>query len=233
MANKFLTFLQNEKQKNYFIELEQKLKNEQQFYSIYPNDTLRYRALEFFEPEETKLIILGQDPYYLANQADGLAFSTQLNKCPRSLANMIKELLKDYPQSVVETYSLNSWAKQGVLLLNTVLSVREKQPNSHQNLGWSQFILNLIKFVYLNNQNTLIALWGNQALKFIQPLIEQQIIKPQNMIVCSHPSPLSYARGKVSFKDFNFYKKVNQRLTIPIDFSLRKDDNDYYIKRIK
>ncbi|MCT4469720.1 uracil-DNA glycosylase [Mycoplasma sp. HS2188] len=223
MANKFTEFLHKEQQKDYFIELKQKLKLEQEKYTIYPSDNDRYRALEFFEPEDAKLIILGQDPYHLPNQADGLAFSTKQNQCPRSLANMIKELLKDYPQAKIETFSLDSWAKQGVLLLNTVLSVREKEPNSHKYLGWEKFVLNLLQFVYESNSNVLIALWGNQALKFVQPLVDSGVINAKNMIVCSHPSPLSYSRGKVSFKDFNFYKKVNAKLLNPIDFSIRKE----------
>ncbi|MBU4689945.1 uracil-DNA glycosylase [Mycoplasma zalophidermidis] len=231
--NKFDTFLNIEKKKNYFIELQSKLRQEEINYEIYPAEKDRFRALKFFEPEDTKLIILGQDPYYLAGQADGLAFSTRQNKCPRSLNNMLKELIKDYPNSIIETYSLESWAKQGILLINTTLSVRSKTPNSHSALGWDIFVKNLIKYVIGFNPKVLFGLWGKQAQDFVKEFIDLKLISRDQIIACSHPSPLSYSRSTNSFKDFNFYKKVNQKLTKPIDFSLRKENHDSNIKRIK
>lgn len=221
--NSFLWFIQNEKNKDYFLRLYTFLSIEGKKYNIWPTEKDRFKALEFFKPSETKVIILGQDPYHQARQADGLAFSTKLNKCPRSLANIIKEINKEYPQALIETYSLEHWAKQGVLLLNTILSVRENEANSHTNQGWEIFIMNLLKFVLEWNSNVIFALWGLQAQNFIKPLIKEGLIDPNNVLCTSHPSPLSYARGNNSFKNSQIFTKINNKLNKSIDFSLRKD----------
>ncbi|MGV2393795.1 UNVERIFIED_CONTAM: hypothetical protein O8I53_13100 [Campylobacter lari] len=106
MKNKFFEFIKQESLKPYFKDLNNKINKEAKTNIIYPKKENIFECLKYFEPEETKLIILGQDPYFLKNQADGLAFSTNLDKCPRSLSNIIKEIKKDYPEAIVETYSL-------------------------------------------------------------------------------------------------------------------------------
>ncbi|WP_029609054.1 uracil-DNA glycosylase [Mycoplasma simbae] len=221
--NSFQDFIQSQHNLDYFKKLQSFIDQDEQKYNIYPLKQHRYRTLSFFEPIDTKLIIIGQDPYHLPHQADGLAFSTHLDTPPRSLSNIIKEVKKDYPECLIQTYSLDSWAKQGVLLINTVLSVREKQPNSHANMGWEIFVANLIEFIINIKKDIVFGIWGNSAYQFIKPFIDKGLINPEQIIYCSHPSPLAYARTNKSFKDFGFFKKVNQKLDQNIDFSLRKE----------
>lgn len=221
--NKFYDFLENESKQDYFKLILEKVDKSSKNSVIWPKKSNWFRALTFFEPNETRLIIIGQDPYHNPNQADGLAFSTRLQKCPKSLANIIKEVKKDYPNSIFETYSLDFWAKQGVLLINTVLTVEEFKANSHKDIGWQQFVFKLIEFIANINQNVIFGLWGKQSYQFIKPLIESSKISENQIIYTSHPSPLSYARTNQSFKDSNFFIKVNSKLTKSIDFSMRKE----------
>ncbi|VEU60706.1 uracil-DNA glycosylase [Mycoplasmopsis bovigenitalium] len=221
--NKFYDFLENESKQDYFKLILEKVNNSSKNNVIWPKKSDWFRALTFFEPNETRLIIIGQDPYHNPNQADGLAFSTRLKKCPKSLANIIKEVKKDYPNSIFETYSLDFWAKQGVLLINTVLTVEEFKANSHNDIGWQQFVFKLIEFIANINQNVIFGLWGKQSYQFIKPLIESGKISENQIIYTSHPSPLSYTRTNQSFKDSNFFRKVNSKLTKSIDFSMRKE----------
>ncbi|QSF13674.1 uracil-DNA glycosylase [Mycoplasma sp. Mirounga ES2805-ORL] len=223
MKNSFKWFLDEESQKYYFKKIVNKLDQlEQSGQTIYPKKKDRFRALDFFKPSETKLIIIGQDPYFLENQADGLAFSTRDSKCPRSLQNIIKEIKKDYPESVFETYQLDYWAKQGVLLLNAVLSVEANKVNSHIDLGWKEFIFNLLDFVLKHNSKVIFGLWGNNAKKLFEEFKTKFNYKNITYLLTSHPSPLSYSKTNRSFKDSMFFKKINEMLESEIDFSIRK-----------
>lgn len=223
MKNSFQTFLKHEESKNYYQELIKKVTQEEQKHNVFPPKELRFNALNYFEAEETKLIIIGQDPYYLKNQADGLAFSTQSNVCPKSLNNIFKELKKDYPQTNIETYSLKSWAKQGVLLINTCLSVNENQPLSHKNFGWEIFVINLIKYILNKNKNVIFGIWGNDAKRILQIVRKDYKIDENKIVFTSHPSPLAYSKTTNSFKDSKFFIRVNSLLKNPINWDLRKD----------
>lgn len=215
MKNKFDDFLKIEKEKEYFKEILNKIAIEEKNHVIVPKLSERFKALQFFEPEETRVIIIGQDPYYLENQADGLAFSTTLNKTPKSLFNMMIEIKKDYPDTIFETNSLDYWALQGVLLINSSLSVNLNYPNSHANFGWDKFVKNLIKYIISFNKKVVFGILGNNAKKIIDSLV----INWDNVVFSAHPSPLSYYRG---FKDSHFFKRINDKLDKKIDFSIRK-----------
>ncbi|WP_027120349.1 uracil-DNA glycosylase [Mycoplasmopsis lipofaciens] len=226
MKNSFISFFNNESKKDYFINIQQYLKKlDEQNIIYYPKKENIFTFLDYCEVEEIKLIILGQDPYFLPNQADGMAFSTNDTKPPRSLINIIKELKKDYPDSKIETFSLKSWAKQGVLLLNTALTVEHKKPNSHKNLGWNIFIENCIRFILEKNTNVIFGIWGNQAFNFLKPIINDMNVDERLIIRTSHPSPLSYSKTENSFKDSKFFIRVNALLKTnnQINFDIKKE----------
>lgn len=224
MKNKFLCFIEQEKQKEYFKKLLKKIENESKTHNVFPQKENWFRCLKYFEPEEIKLIIIGQDPYFLKGQADGLAFSTELNVCPRSLNNIFKELKKDYEDIKIETYSLEQWARQGVLLINATLTVNENAAGSHRNFGWEIFLDNLLNFIFKNNPKVITGIWGNEAHEIMEPIIKKYNLKEnERYIKTSHPSPLSYSRTNRSFKDSKFFKRVNNLLDKPIDFNLRKE----------
>ncbi|WP_029513260.1 uracil-DNA glycosylase [Mycoplasmopsis primatum] len=218
MKNKFWDFIEHERNQEYFQNLMKKIEIEKQRHNVFPEDKNIFECLKYCEPEDLKLIIIGQDPYYLKDQADGLAFSTQNKQCPKSLQNILKELKKDYPNTIIETYSLKSWAKQGVLLLNSSLTVNENMPKSHSNFGWKIFVSNLLDYIIKLNNKVIFGIWGNDALALVKNKIDNNRI-----IFTTHPSPLAYAKTNHSFKDSNFFIKVNNKLEEKINFDLRKE----------
>ncbi|WP_426460959.1 uracil-DNA glycosylase [Mycoplasma hafezii] len=206
MKDSFLKILQTEGQKPYFQNILNGLQEtEKNGKNIYPHQMDMFRPFEFFQLPETKVVILGQDPYHSLNVADGLAFSTKQAKTPASLRNMFKELQKDYPKTKIETNDLSAWAKQGVLLLNTVWTVTENEPNSHKSFGWQQFTHVVLENVLKENPNAIFVILGREAEKFTKDLN----INPKNKIVLSHPSPYSYKKG---FENGEMFKKINNRL---------------------
>ncbi|ADE19684.1 uracil-DNA glycosylase [Mycoplasma crocodyli] len=206
MKYSWLDILQNEGKKQYFQNILSKLeKFEKEGYKIFPESQNMFRAFDFFQVNETKVVILGQDPYPTLGVADGLAFSTKSDKTPSSLKNIFKELKKDYQGIIIKSNDLSNWAKQGVLLLNTILTVNESQPNSHADIGWEKFNKVILEEVIKNNENVVFGLLGNSSKKIIDKLD----IKPKNVVFLSHPSPLGYHK---SFKDGEFFKKINNLL---------------------
>ncbi|WP_406614725.1 uracil-DNA glycosylase [Mycoplasma corogypsi] len=205
MKDSFLNILRREGQKPYFEQILSNLKTCPNDLSIYPHQVDMFRAFEFFQVEQTKVIIIGQDPYHTEGVADGLAFSTRSNKTPPSLKNMFKELLKDYPKTKIETNSLVDWAKQGVLLLNTVLTVEQGKPNSHQKFGWQTFTRSVLDEVCYQNPNVILVLLGKKAQQFAKGVK----LDPHNIIAIAHPSPFSYRHG---FENSSLFKLINQKL---------------------
>lgn len=224
MKTKFFNFIEAEKQKPYFQELISKIKHESMNHLVLPAEDKVFECFKYFEPEETKVIIIGQDPYATKGVADGLAFSTQKTICPKSLQNIIKEIKRDYPNAKVETNSLVSWAKQKVLLLNTTLTVNENQPNSHKTFGWKIFVNNVLDYIATNNQKFILVLWGNEALNNMKSFIKRNHISEERIIYASHPSPL--ANIKINDKSFvgsHMFKRINDLLDEKINFDLRKE----------
>ena len=187
-----------------FVEEEYKTK------TIYPPKEEIFNAFKLCPIDNVKVVILGQDPYHEEGQAHGLAFSTpEGHSIPRSLKNIFKEIESEYGYPIPDSGCLESWAKQGVFLLNTVLTVEEGNANSHSKCGWQTFTDNVIKI--LNNQDQAIAflLWGKQA-----ELKKELITNPNHLIIESaHPSPFSAYNGFFGTKQFsktnNFLKKNN------------------------
>ncbi len=211
--------IQSELKKPYFINLVEFLKQEDKSKTILPLKENRLSCLRLTPYEEVKVVIIGQDPYHNYHQAHGLAFSVEQGALPPSLKNIYKELVSDLNIDYPKTGNLTKWAKQGVLLLNTVLTVEVHQPLSHKNQGWETFTLEIVKRINEKISPVVFILWGAHAQKF-QIYINH---KNHHIITSVHPSPLSASRGFFGSKPFS---KTNQFLIEhhikPIDWSLNE-----------
>lgn len=206
LQNKWLELLQEEFEKEYYINLMKYIEEEYRQSIIYPQKENIFRALHRTDYESVSVVILGQDPYHGANQANGLSFSVSKGeKIPPSLRNMYKELQSDIGIDIPKHGDLMNWAKQGVLLLNTVLTVRESEANSHKGKGWEVFTDKIITLLNEREEPVIFVLWGNQAKEK-----KKLITSKQHYIVESvHPSPLSASRGFFGSKP---YSKINNIL---------------------
>lgn len=200
--------LSGEKTKPYFTELmtfvhEERLAGK----IIYPAQQEVFNALKLTPLEEVKVVILGQDPYHGPNQAHGLCFSVLRGvPPPPSLLNIFKELADDQPNFTMPQHgNLTSWAEQGVLLLNTVLTVEQSRAHSHANKGWEIFTDSVINAVNEHTQGTVFLLWGSHAQKKQQYLNQHR----HHILTSPHPSPLSAYRGFFGCRHFS---KTNQLL---------------------
>lgn len=199
----FFNFEQN---KEYYQQLMNFVNNEYENNTIFPKKEDIFNAFKYTELSNLKVVIIGQDPYHDYNQAHGLAFSvTETTPIPTSLKNIYKELELEYNTTIKQNGDLTYLASQGVFLLNTVLTVRLNEANSHKNIGWETFTDNAIKFINENKKNIVYMLWGNNAISK-KKLIDLN----NNMILTSpHPSPLSCYRG---FLGNNHFIKCNEYL---------------------
>lgn len=198
--------LEDETKKEYFKSLEKFVDSEYKETQIYPSKENIFKALELTPYNKLKIIILGQDPYHGEGQAHGLCFSVpDGQKQPPSLKNIYKELSNNLKTTPPLSGNLEHWAKQGALLLNTVLTVRANQANSHKNKGWEIFTDAIISKVNELTHPVCFVLWGSQAQKKI-PLINTEL---HNIIKSVHPSPLSAYRG---FLGSNQFSKINEKI---------------------
>ncbi|MBI5975093.1 uracil-DNA glycosylase [Staphylococcus canis] len=193
------------KEKHDFKAMHDFLEREYTTETVYPDKANIYQAFDLTSFEDIKVVILGQDPYHGPNQAHGLAFSVQPNaKFPPSLRNMYKELADDIGCERQSPH-LQDWAREGVLLLNTVLTVRKGEAHSHRGIGWEVFTNEIIQAVSTYKEGVVFILWGKPAQEKIK-LIDQS----KHLILKSpHPSPLSAFRGFFGSKP---YSKANQYL---------------------
>ena len=190
-------------------------------YTIYPPKNDIFSALHFCPLNEVKVVIVGQDPYHGAGQGHGLAFSVRMGvQPPPSLKNIFKELNNDLGMIPPKHGNLESWAKQGVLLLNSVLTVRHGEANSHANQGWEDFTDEIISIVNEQNEHVVFLLWGGPAAKKAQNVDDSK----HTIIKCSHPSPLAASRTKSPFLGSNCFSRANTALEqfhqTPIDWML-------------
>ena len=190
----------DEFQKPYFSELKEFLVQEKQKYTIYPKGSHIFAAFDNTPFDKVKVVILGQDPYHGASQAHGLAFSVNDGiPHPPSLQNIFKELRDDMGCDIPKSGNLSAWAKDGVFLLNTVLSVRASEANSHKDRGWEIFTNAVIKLLSDKKQNLVFILWGSPA-----GAKSSFINASKHLILKSpHPSPLSSYRGFFGSKPFS------------------------------
>ena len=221
IGNDWDELLKGEFEKPYYLELREFLKNEYSTKIIYPNMYDIFNALKYTSYKDTKVLILGQDPYHGENQAHGLAFSVKPGvKTPPSLLNMYKELNSEYGCFIPNNGFLVPWTEQGVLLLNTALTVRAHEANSHKGKGWEVFTDNIIRLLNERHDPVIFVLWGNNA-RSKKKLIDTQ---KHYIIESAHPSPLSASRGFLGSKPFS---KINEIL-----ISLGKTPIDWQIPNI-
>ncbi len=211
--------LEDEMEKDYYKKIRAFLINEYKTKTVYPKADDVMAALKTTSYADTKLVILGQDPYHGPNQANGLAFSVNRGeRLPPSLRNMYKELESDLGIEMTSIGDLTSWAQQGVLLLNTSLTVIQGQANSHSKIGWNIFTDRIISELSRREEPVIFVLWGNNA-KSKEALIDTS---RHYVIKSVHPSPLSASRG---FFGSRPYSKVNNILksigSDEIDFTVR------------
>jgi uracil-DNA glycosylase len=200
-------FILNEQQKDYYKHLDECVKNAYSNSTCYPEYHNIFRAFKLTPVENLKVVILGQDPYHEPDQAHGLAFSVLCKKNPPSLVNIYKEMESDLNVKLNQDGNLEYLAKQGVLLLNTILSVEEGKPLSHKNFGWETFTDNVIKYINTIEQPIAYILWGANAISK-----KKMITNPKHFVFTSaHPSPLSSYRGFFGSKPFS---TVNEFLQI-------------------
>jgi uracil-DNA glycosylase len=192
--------LQDEFSAPYFLSMTQFLNDERSAHHVFPPQEKVFAALHATSLRDTKVVILGQDPYHGAGQADGLAFSVSRNTAiPPSLRNILKELHDDLGVAVPTHGDLTSWAQQGVLLLNTTLTVREGEAGSHYGRGWETLTDVIIRKIDEKADSVVFLLWGTHARKK-KPLIT----RPHHVIIEGvHPSPLSAYRGFFGSKPFS------------------------------
>jgi len=207
-------FLEEELTKDYFLQLQEFVKNEYSSKNIYPEYKNIFRAFNLLAVNEVKVVIIGQDPYHGFMQANGLAFSVLQNmKIPPSLRNIYKELIDDIGCDMPCNGDLTSWAKQGVLLINSVLTVKEGEAHSHKNRGWEIFTNSIIKKLSQRDEAVVFILWGASSGKK-----EDLIDANKHLILKSaHPSPLSAYRGFFGSKPFsktNEYLKLHNKKEI-------------------
>lgn len=218
LGNDWDELLADEFKQEYYIKLRGFLKYEYSHYRIHPDMYDIFNALKWTSYKDTKVVILGQDPYHEVNQAHGLAFSVKVGvDIPPSLLNMYKELNNELGLYIPNNGYLEKWAHQGVMLLNASLTVRNGMANSHRNKGWELFTNSIISRLNEREDPVIFLLWGNNAKEK-----KALITNPQHYVLtAAHPSPLSASRG---FFGCGHFKKTNELLKAmdkePIDWQI-------------
>lgn len=221
LKNDWQYLLEDEFKKEYYLNLRKFLITEYKTRTIYPNMYDIFNALHYTEYKNVKVVILGQDPYHGPNQAHGLSFSVKPGvPAPPSLVNIYKELNSDLGCYIPNNGYLKKWTEQGVLLLNTVLTVRAGEANSHKNMGWEYFTDKIIGILNDREDPIIFILWGSHAQSKMT-----LITNPKHYTIKSvHPSPLSAHRGFLGSKPFS---KANDFLR-----SIGKEPIDWQIENI-
>ena len=199
--------LEKEFQADYFNNISLKTREEYSKFVCYPLGSKLFRAFDECPFNKLKVVIIGQDPYHGENQANGLCFSVDDGvEKPPSLKNIFKELNTSFTKNERTNSDLSDWSNQGVLLLNSILSVRRKFPGSHRHIGWEEFTENVIKIISKEKMNLVFMLWGNYAKN------KEKFIHDNNHLVLKsgHPSPLSANKG--FWFGNNHFKKCNDFL---------------------
>lgn len=221
IGNDWDEILKGEFEKEYYKNLREFLKKEYSTQEIFPNMYDIFNALKYTSYKDTKVVIIGQDPYHNVGQAHGLAFSVKPGvQTPPSLQNMYKELKDELDCFIPNNGYLVKWADQGVLLINTVLTVRAHNANSHKGMGWEIFTDNIIKYLSDREDPVIFLLWGANARS------KKKIIDKNKHIILEapHPSPLSAYRG---FFGCGHFKKTNEILE-----EMGKEKIDWQIENI-
>jgi len=217
-GNDWEEILKEETEKDYFKELLKKVDYEYENFTVYPAKENIFSSLSHTALKDVKVLLLGQDPYHGENQAHGLCFSVLDGvKKPPSLVNMMKELKSDLGIEIPESGCLLPWAEQGVLMLNTVLTVREGEPNSHKNIGWTKFTDKIISALNERRDPVIFLLWGANAKEKLG-----LVTNPWHFVLeAPHPSPLSASKGFFGSRHYSKVNTILERLgKTPVDWSL-------------
>ena len=219
LGNKWDEILKDEFDKEYYLKLRQFLKSEYANHTVYPDMYDIFNALKYTAYRDVKCVILGQDPYHGEGQAHGLSFSVRKGIAPPpSLVNIFKEIESDLGYKAPDHGYLEDWAKQGVLLLNAVLTVRKGQANSHKGKGWEKFTDRVVELLNERETPMVFILWGANAIA------KKDLITNKNHLILTgpHPSPLSAYRG---FFGGGYFSKANRFLEVtgqnPINWELK------------
>lgn len=194
-------FFRKVQRKAWFRDLMKEIEERRKRNRVFPEEELVFRAFHRLAPHQVKVIILGQDPYHGVGQAHGLAFSVPVGqKIPPTLRNIFKELEADLGIPMSDHGFLESWENEGVLLLNTVLTVEEGRPGSHAGLGWEQFTGEVISYLCSHGQPLVFLLWGNYARKWASYITARNNIL---VLQAPHPSPFSAHTGFLGCRHFS------------------------------
>lgn len=223
-----------------FAKLRAELGKEYQTHTCYPLPGQVFRAFEWTQFRDLRVVIIGQDPYH-NGIATGLAFATGNGKLSPSLRVIVKELFESHHMDVDPQFdtSLEHWARQGVLLLNTSLTVRQKEPNSHKKL-WEGFTLEVLKRIRTKHKNIVFVGWGKEAKSLIDGMIVHEPEEPtlslfpeeeesHLLLTAPHPAAESYSGGKAGFYGCNHFVKINEYLASPINFLKQEEDERRYL----
>ena len=218
IGNEWDTILKEEFEKDYYLKIREFLKQEYSHYKVYPDMHDIFNSLKYADYDNIKVVIIGQDPYHEEGQAHGLSFSVKHGiEIPPSLLNIYKELQDDLGCYIPNNGYLEKWAKQGVLLLNNVLTVRAHQANSHRTCGWETFTDSIITELNKREKPIVFLCWGSCAKQK-----EALITNPNHVILkAPHPSPLSAYRGFFGCKHFSKANEIlKQNGEEPIDWQI-------------
>ena len=222
IGNDWDDILAGEFEKPYFQKLEEFLRQEMAQHTVYPPEESVFNALKYSSYEKTKVVILGQDPYHEPNQAHGLCFSVKPDvEIPPSLVNIYQELHEDCGCEIPNNGYLEKWTKQGVLLLNTVLTVRAHQANSHRGIGWEEFTDAAIRVLNEQDRPMVFLLWGRPA-----QMKKSMLNNPKHLILeAPHPSPLSAYRGFFGCRHFSRTNEfLRENGLEPVDWQIENKD---------
>ena len=209
ITKNWFELLKNELNSKEFKELQTFLNNEYATYKIYPEAKNVFNALNLVKYDDVKVVIIGQDPYHQPHQAHGLCFSVlEGTELPPSLQNIFKEIEDETGKKPNTNGNLTSWAKQGVLLLNSVLTVRESCPNSHKNKGWELITSKIIKLLSERKDPVIFLLWGANAIQLGKDIDRSR----HYVLTCAHPSPLSAYNGFFGCGHFNKTNEILRKL---------------------
>ncbi len=218
IGNDWDELLKDEFTKEYYLKLRAFLASEYKSHLIHPDMYDIFNALKWTSYSDTKVVILGQDPYHEPGQAHGLAFSVMKGvKIPPSLVNMYKELNNELGCYIPNNGYLEKWARQGVMLLNSALTVRDGLANSHRNKGWEQFTNRVVELLNEREEPVIFMLWGNNAKEKMSIITNSQHV----IMTAAHPSPLSASRGFFGCGHFAAANKILAREgRSPIDWQI-------------
>lgn len=216
-------FFRKVQSKAWFKDLMKEIRERRKRNHVFPEEKLVFRAFHRLAPDQVKVVILGQDPYHGERQAHGLAFSVPVGqKIPPTLRNIYKELEADLGIPMPDHGFLESWEKEGVLLLNTVLTVEEGRPGSHAGLGWEQFTGEVIGYLCSLGQPLVFLLWGNHARKWASHVTARENIL---VLQAPHPSPFSAHTGFLGCRHFSRTNEFLQRYGVgTVDWKLSHDE---------